>query len=310
MKVCSKCGKELNESCFDKRKSSKDGLYGQCKECRKKYNDAYRKNNKDKIDTQRKEYRCKNKELLSERSKKYRKENPEKMHERYKRSYAKHKEYNIQYQRKYRAENKEKIKLAEHKSYEKNKEKKLEKSMQYQKEHREEISQKAKQYAIDNRDALSAQRRNYYHSIALYDRYADKLTIEEQPELAEDGKSLTVLCRYCGRRFSPTVGAVTHRIAGLRGTTTGENCLYDTEDCKLACPIFKKIRHIGTFKKASSREVPAILRQIVLKRDNYTCVYCGATTADTQIHCHHIQPAVSEPMFQADPENCISVCVD
>ena len=39
MKVCSRCRRELDESCFTKNKASKDGLMSYCKDCLKQYND-------------------------------------------------------------------------------------------------------------------------------------------------------------------------------------------------------------------------------------------------------------------------------
>lgn len=36
-KICAKCGRELDESNFGKRKASIDGLQGWCKDCKKKY---------------------------------------------------------------------------------------------------------------------------------------------------------------------------------------------------------------------------------------------------------------------------------
>lgn len=38
MKKCSKCKRELDESCFSRNKSKSDGLQTICKECRKIYN--------------------------------------------------------------------------------------------------------------------------------------------------------------------------------------------------------------------------------------------------------------------------------
>lgn len=37
MKYCGKCDRNLDESCFSVNKARKDGLQGQCKECRKKW---------------------------------------------------------------------------------------------------------------------------------------------------------------------------------------------------------------------------------------------------------------------------------
>lgn len=38
------------------------------------------------------------------------------------------------------------------------------------------------------------------------------------------------------------------------------------------------------------RQIPSKLRFEVLKRDNFKCVYCGATTKTTALHIDHIKP--------------------
>ena len=41
MKICNKCKQELDESCFSKRKDTKDGLSYICKECKRKYDKKF-----------------------------------------------------------------------------------------------------------------------------------------------------------------------------------------------------------------------------------------------------------------------------
>lgn len=50
-KTCKKCGKEFlkTEDYFRKSPTTKDGLEGQCKSCRKKYFDDYRKKKKNQL---------------------------------------------------------------------------------------------------------------------------------------------------------------------------------------------------------------------------------------------------------------------
>jgi hypothetical protein len=50
-KHCNKCGKEKPHGDFTKDKSSKDGLYGICKECKRQFEKSYKKNRRD-IDPQ------------------------------------------------------------------------------------------------------------------------------------------------------------------------------------------------------------------------------------------------------------------
>lgn len=41
MKICNKCNRELDESCFSKKKTSKDGLSTICKDCKREYDKEY-----------------------------------------------------------------------------------------------------------------------------------------------------------------------------------------------------------------------------------------------------------------------------
>jgi len=78
MKKCSVCGIEKNKSEFSKRKTSKDGLRGNCRSCGTKYYyenkqkyDEYREIHKQDMQDYNKEYCIKNKEALNEVSRNY-----------------------------------------------------------------------------------------------------------------------------------------------------------------------------------------------------------------------------------------------
>ena len=49
MKTCTKCNIEKSLSEFRERKNRASGFYSACRECESKYNEKYRKNNKEKI---------------------------------------------------------------------------------------------------------------------------------------------------------------------------------------------------------------------------------------------------------------------
>lgn len=77
MKICSKCGEEKELSEFYKRKISKDGYMGTCKECEIKRVKEYQLNNNQKVVISRKNYRNNNLETMKEKQKKYYNENKE-----------------------------------------------------------------------------------------------------------------------------------------------------------------------------------------------------------------------------------------
>jgi len=75
MKTCSKCKLELSIDSFNKDKTKKDGLTSSCKECKRKVDNNYFKNNEEKI----KRYYEDNKEKIKELSLRWRLKNPEYM---------------------------------------------------------------------------------------------------------------------------------------------------------------------------------------------------------------------------------------
>ena len=146
--------------------------------------------------------------------------------------------------------------------------------------------------------------------IALYDTYAHQISyVEEVRFVYEDNlKILQVKCAYCGKWYVPKQYCVLNRIRALKGEVVGERRFYCSEGCKQACPIYWQSKYPKGFKHTTSREVDPNLRQMVLERDNWTCQICGKTVDEAEIHCHHMDPAAQNPMFQNDMDSCIALC--
>ncbi len=149
--------------------------------------------------------------------------------------------------------------------------------------------------------------RNYSKSFPSFKTYAPQLTIEEDPTEGEDGL-LLVKCAYCGKYFIPIVSQVSSRIASLMGRSGGENRLYCSQGCKDACPIFYQVLWPKGYKKATSREVDPLIRQMCLARDGYTCQKCEKTIDEIELHAHHIEGATQMPMLANDVDNTITLC--
>lgn len=216
-------------------------------------------------------------------------------------------QYKREYDKKYRKNNKERISNYLTKYYEQNKEKLLDYSKNYDKLNKKIVSKRAKEYRAKNKCALKINKKRYYNESAKYETYKDKLTVDELPKLSDDGTSLEVSCRYCGKYFKPTNQQVSDRIKALTNAAS-ENSLYCSMGCKKACPVFGQQKYPKGFKKGTSREVQPELRQLVFERDNYTCKMCSSTKAAVEIHCHHILPLNESPIESADIDNCITLC--
>jgi hypothetical protein len=72
MKTCSKCNINKDLDCFGKAKQNKDGLNGQCKDCRSAYLKEYYSKNKEQVLSHNKVYYEENKKTIIEQKVKYR----------------------------------------------------------------------------------------------------------------------------------------------------------------------------------------------------------------------------------------------
>lgn len=147
--------------------------------------------------------------------------------------------------------------------------------------------------------------------ITPYEAYKDKFGSAEEISYEihkEYGiKILKVKCTYCGKLFMPSNDEAKRRIYCLNKNGS-EGRFYCSNHCKQACPIFKQILFPKGFRKATSREVQAQLRQLVLKRDDYKCQICGKDQNEVELHCHHIEGVKQNPIESADVDNCITLC--
>lgn len=113
IKKCCKCHEEKNIDSFTKQKTSKDGFYCVCKDCKKKYDDAYRKQNKSKISLIKKSHYFNNKKKILDNNRKYTLTNKEPIKSYQKKYRDENKEKHKNYQKKYRERNKKTRNLKE-----------------------------------------------------------------------------------------------------------------------------------------------------------------------------------------------------
>jgi 5-methylcytosine-specific restriction endonuclease McrA len=147
----------------------------------------------------------------------------------------------------------------------------------------------------------------------LYKNAAPQLILVEECRENEEG-FLECKCTYCGIWFIPSRGQIKERIDGINNNDTAR--LYCSDGCKKECPTFRK-RAESLIKRDKiaagrilldelNREVQPELRKIVFARDNYTCQKCGQVGGS--LHCHHIDPVISNPIESADMDMCIAFC--
>jgi hypothetical protein len=202
----------------------------------------------------------------------------------------------------YRAANKEKIKKKQAKYYLIHRDFLNQCCRVYSVTHKDTLRKTKKIYADANKD----KKEKYRNSSALYKTYACQISFAEQVFESEGGL-LLVPCTYCGKLYTPRVRDIGSRVAALNGKVRGECRLYCSGACKQACPSYNQEKFWKSQKKATSREVSAHFRQLVLERDNWICQRCGAGI-EAGLHVHHIEGAVQQPGIANDLENGITLC--
>lgn len=211
-----------------------------------------------------------------------------------------------------KSKRKDVYKLQNKEYYEKNSGKIKAYHKDYRNKNKDTIIKKRRQHYLDNKELiLKNNKKNikkYHKTNAKYKTFANKLTQEEFPKLAEDGVSLEVKCRYCGKYFIPEYLQTQARVQALLGASRGDCYLYCSSNCKKACPVYNQNKFPKGFKKASSREVDPIVRQLTFERDNWECQACGKSVEDVVLHCHHIEGYAQNPRLGNDVENCITLC--
>jgi len=280
-KICSSCGfiRPAHIDYFQKKKDCRYGVDSVCKKCMSINGKMYRSTNKEKAALFQKKYYLANKDKIN-------KQNME--------NYKLNRTDRIEKQKIYVEKNKQGI--AE---YKKN----------YAKENKEKLSIKRKKYSKKNRTHIILYQRAHRRENAKYIGNKNKFAgIEDVRMSILIPGDLEVRCAYCGKFYIPLNDEVYKRIKGINNVADG-SLFYCSDGCKNSCPIFGQKKFPKGFKKATSREANPLLRQLVLKRDDYTCQKCGATTGDKiQLHCHHVIPARQNPMTANDPDACITYC--
>lgn len=214
--------------------------------------------------------------------------------------YAKNRKRFLKKSKKYLLENQDKIQQYKKEYYKKNKAELYKKTKKYRKINQEKNQPKIKEYV-----------KKYKSSLILFDSCKiEKLSKYEVIRNTQNGLA-EIQCAYCGRWIVPTIGQVDMRLGAINGTASGENRIYcndNNDSCKLACPTFNRVSKPKDFKKATSREVNPLVRQMCFQRDNYECQKCGITIKESQLHCHHIEGAAQNPLISNDITNVITVC--
>jgi 5-methylcytosine-specific restriction endonuclease McrA len=215
--------------------------------------------------------------------------------------------------KRYRKNNSKKIAKQKKQYYKDNIDPLTRQRKQYRKDNALQIAKQRKQYQKNNASKISEQKKQYNKQrnkgSVLFETYSRKLEVFEFVRPCPKSlELLEVKCAYCGKWMLPTTLQVNNRFQVFNGVRPGEHRFYCSENCKQSCPIYHKKLWPRGFKKATSREVVPLLRQLVLERDGYICQKCGATTETAQLHVHHEKSYTLNKIMANDPDNCWTLC--
>ena len=149
-------------------------------------------------------------------------------------------------------------------------------------------------------------------NIPLYDTYAKQLVpIEEVRRNKDNLNFLEVRCTLCGKWFIPTGTLCQQRCQYFKGHVDRENRFYCSDLCKINCSIFNKKKYaVGKNPRPHRNNLNytnyelKIWHNVVLKRENYICEYCG----DIANTAHHTLPKKTHEFYALDPDNGIACC--
>lgn len=310
-KVCNKCKKSKNSREFYKDNGSIDGYKTICKSCYEMYHkEKFKKLQNDancKLVTEKTCYKCNKTKSPEEFHKnKYNYDGLQKMCK-----LCRSETYHVSdktLKRKYDADR-----------YQKNKESHNILCRKHYSDHKEEYKIYNKEYHKKNKEVCNVRNKQYSTSNARYEGFFNKLTIDESPILHNDGVSLEVKCKYCGKYFIPTNRMVTKRTGALNGIVEGDGYLYCSDSCKYSCPVFGQHKYPKGFKQKngeitenSGHEGDEIWRQEIIKRNieeygQLQCEICGNTN-ENELSTHHEKPRKTHPEMSLDPDNGWVLC--
>ena len=133
LKRCPKCGETKPFEAFSKCKSNRDGLQGNCKDCRRRYREA----NRDAEQERNRRYREANRDALLERKRRYHEANRDAELERNRRYYEANRDAVLERQRRYYEENSEAIWERNRRYYEANRDAEQERHRRYREENQD-----------------------------------------------------------------------------------------------------------------------------------------------------------------------------
>jgi len=111
----------------------------------------------------------------------------------------------------------------------------LNKQRKYYKQNKEAVLSYAKTYREENKDIVNAKDKKYRDSPDTTVNHVTRLLPEDKAEMING--VITVVCKLCGKRYTPIRRVVLNRVQAIEGKRSGEHHFYCSDSCKKACPL-------------------------------------------------------------------------
>ena len=194
-------------------------------------------------------------------------------------------------------------------------------------ENNKEHYREQKRRSLKNTATVVKERKKKYYDSKL--KFESRLTtrLSKYEEIRQDPDNpefAQVKCTYHDCKtiwFTPTVMQASNRLKAINNGI-GELRFYCSDKCKNKCPIYwqkddkkilAEIDPESLDEEMLLAEVDPEFREMVFKRDNYTCCECGRSKEDFPdivLQCHHIEPKTINPMMACDLDNAKTLCFE
>lgn len=108
--------------------------------------------------------------------------------------------------------------------------------IEYRKINKERLRERSKNNYALNKDEIISKNNAYSYSPTDSMILFNQLSSVDSP-LIVDGL-ITVICKNCGKRITPNVIEIRHRINSVNGKMSGENNFYCSDKCRNSCSLF------------------------------------------------------------------------
>lgn len=144
--------------------------------------------------------------------------------------------------------------------------------------------------------------------------YFGKIPSCDNPGLTREG-IVTVSCKLCGKRFSPTRNQIHARIRAFSGDRDGEHNFYCSDACRAACPVFgadpnrvdPRLRKLKLKTKTARGCQTKTLKQLQCDHNNGQS-YCEKCQDFVDVELHHTIQVSVDPASATNPASHMLLC--